>query len=161
MEARVRKNPVDRPVGCFKYCHVCCTERRGRLDRGVADIRTNQQRGSQLCALHLANALAGQPRSVLPASGKPATALGNHLLTPSSNLHYRRIAIALRKQRPYLITGWLWYLGMLVPVIGVVQVGWQGRADRYTYLPQIGLYMAVTWAVADMTSLWRHQPYKF
>jgi protein O-mannosyl-transferase len=67
------------------------------------------------------------------------------------------IAIALRKQRPYLITGWLWYLGMLVPVIGLVQVGWQGRADRYTYLPQIGLYIAVTWAVADLTTSWRHQ----
>jgi protein O-mannosyl-transferase len=67
------------------------------------------------------------------------------------------IAITLRKRRPYLITGWLWYLGMLVPVIGLVQVGWQGRADRYTYLPQIGLYMAVTWAVADLTALWRHQ----
>lgn len=67
------------------------------------------------------------------------------------------LAIALRKQRPYLITGWLWYLGMLVPVIGFVQVGWQGRADRYTYLPQIGLYIAVTWAVADLTALRRHQ----
>jgi tetratricopeptide (TPR) repeat protein len=67
------------------------------------------------------------------------------------------LAIALRKQRPYLITGWLWYLGMLVPVIGFVQVGWQGRADRYTYLPQVGLYIAVTWAVADLTALRRHQ----
>jgi hypothetical protein len=67
------------------------------------------------------------------------------------------IAITLRKRRPYLITGWLWYLGMLVPVIGLVQVGWQGRADRYTYLPQIGLYIAVTWSVADLTALWRHQ----
>jgi protein O-mannosyl-transferase len=67
------------------------------------------------------------------------------------------IAITLRKRRPYLITGWLWYLGMLVPVIGLVQVGWQGRADRYTYLPQIGLYMAVTWAVVDLTASWRHQ----
>jgi len=67
------------------------------------------------------------------------------------------VAIALRKQRPYLITGWLWYLGMLVPVIGLVQVGWQGRADRYTYLPQIGLYIAVTWAVADLTALWRRK----
>ena len=66
-------------------------------------------------------------------------------------------AIALRKQRPYLITGWLWYLGMLVPVIGLVQVGWQGRADRYTYLPQIGLYIAATWGVADLTALYRHQ----
>ncbi len=67
------------------------------------------------------------------------------------------IAITLRKRRPYLITGWLWYLGMLVPVIGLVQVGWQGRADRYTYLPQIGLYIAVTWAGADLTALWQHQ----
>ncbi len=67
------------------------------------------------------------------------------------------VAIALRKRRPYLITGWLWYLGMLVPVIGLVQVGWQGRADRYTYLPQIGLYIAATWGVADLTAFYRHQ----
>jgi protein O-mannosyl-transferase len=67
------------------------------------------------------------------------------------------VAITLRKQRPYLITGWLWYLGMLVPVIGLVQVGWQGRADRYTYLPQIGLYIALTWVVADLTRLGRHR----
>ncbi|HEY2567737.1 MAG TPA: tetratricopeptide repeat protein [Candidatus Udaeobacter sp.] len=67
------------------------------------------------------------------------------------------VAIVLRKQRPYLVTGWLWYLGMLVPVIGLVQVGWQGHADRYTYLPQIGLYIAITWAVADMTRLWRYR----
>ena len=67
------------------------------------------------------------------------------------------VAIALRRQRPYLVTGWLWYLGMLVPVIGLVQVGWQGRADRYTYLPQIGLYIAGIWAAADLTALWRYQ----
>lgn len=66
-------------------------------------------------------------------------------------------AFLLRKTAPYLVTGWLWYLGMLVPVIGLVQVGWQGHADRYTYLPQIGLYIAVTWAVSDLTRLWRFQ----
>jgi tetratricopeptide (TPR) repeat protein len=66
-------------------------------------------------------------------------------------------AFALRNRAPYLITGWLWYLGMLVPVIGLVQVGWQGHADRYTYLPQIGLYIAVTWAVADLAVSWRFQ----
>lgn len=66
-------------------------------------------------------------------------------------------AIAVRKQRPYFLTGWFWYLGMLVPVIGLVQVGWQGRADRYTYLPQIGLYVAVAWALADLTAHWRRQ----
>ena len=66
-------------------------------------------------------------------------------------------AVVLRKLRPYFITGWLWYLGMLVPVIGLVQVGWQGRADRYTYLPQIGLYIAITWGIADVTAAWRWQ----
>src|SRR5437867_5473642 len=66
-------------------------------------------------------------------------------------------AFVLRKKRPYLVTGWLWYLGMLVPVIGLVQVGWQGHADRYTYLPQIGLYIAITWGIADVTAAWRWQ----
>src|SRR4030095_6027287 len=66
-------------------------------------------------------------------------------------------AFVLRKRAPYFVTGWLWYLGMLVPVIGLVQVGWQGHADRYTYLPQIGLYIAVTWAVTDLTRSWRFQ----
>jgi tetratricopeptide (TPR) repeat protein len=67
------------------------------------------------------------------------------------------LAVVLRKKQPYLITGWLWYLGMLVPVIGIVQVGWQARADRYTYLPQIGLYIMITWAAADLTAAWRRQ----
>ncbi|HEX3619810.1 MAG TPA: tetratricopeptide repeat protein [Candidatus Udaeobacter sp.] len=64
-------------------------------------------------------------------------------------------AAVLRKKAPYFIMGWFWYLGMLVPVIGLVQVGWQGHADRYTYLPQIGLYIAGTWAFADLTASWR------
>jgi protein O-mannosyl-transferase len=66
-------------------------------------------------------------------------------------------AIILRKKAPYFITGWFWYLGMLVPVIGLVQVGWQGHADRYTYLPQIGLYIAGTWPVADLSLSWRRR----
>jgi protein O-mannosyl-transferase len=63
----------------------------------------------------------------------------------------------LRRHRPYLMTGWLWYLIMLVPVIGIIQAGTQARADRYTYLPQIGLYVLLTWAVADLCAGWRHR----
>jgi len=66
-------------------------------------------------------------------------------------------AVILRKKAPYFIMGWFWYLGMLIPVIGLVQVGWQGHADRYTYLPQIGLYLAGTWAFADLTASWRRR----
>jgi Flp pilus assembly protein TadD len=54
-----------------------------------------------------------------------------------------------RRARPWLLVGWLWYLVMLAPVVGIVQVGDQAHADRYTYLPQIGLGIAVTWLSAD------------
>ena len=64
-------------------------------------------------------------------------------------------AFALRKKAPYLIVGWVWYLVLLVPVIGFVQVGGQSHADRYTYLPQIGLYLAITWGVVDLCQTWR------
>jgi protein O-mannosyl-transferase len=56
----------------------------------------------------------------------------------------------LRRRSPYLMTGWLWYLILLVPVIGLVQVGSQAHADRYAYLPQIGLCIMIAWAVADL-----------
>jgi len=66
-------------------------------------------------------------------------------------------ALILEKKRPYILTGWFWYLGMLVPVIGFVQVGEQAHADRYTYLPQIGLYLLITWAAKDLTPFWRRR----
>lgn len=64
--------------------------------------------------------------------------------------------LILRLRRPYLLAGWLWYLIMLAPVIGIVQVGAQAQADRYTYLPHIGLYLLVAWGAADLCSGWRY-----
>jgi protein O-mannosyl-transferase len=55
-----------------------------------------------------------------------------------------------RKIRPYLIVGWLWFLGTLVPVIGLVQVGWQTMADRYFYIPSIGFFIALVFGLADI-----------
>jgi len=62
-------------------------------------------------------------------------------------------AIVFRRERPYLSTGWFWYLAMLVPVIGLVQVGEQGHADRYTYLPHIGLFLLAVWLTADVLAV--------
>jgi tetratricopeptide (TPR) repeat protein len=64
-------------------------------------------------------------------------------------------AIRQRTCYPYLLVGWLWYLGTLVPVIGLVQVGSQSMADRYTYVPLIGVFLALVWWTADLTSGWR------
>lgn len=61
---------------------------------------------------------------------------------------------AFRKTRPYLLVGWLWYLVMLAPVIGVFQVGAQAHADRYTYLPQIGAAILLTWMAAEWLGRW-------
>jgi protein O-mannosyl-transferase len=60
-----------------------------------------------------------------------------------------------RRSQPYLAVGWFWFLGMLVPVIGLVQVGLQQMADRYTYLPLIGLFVMLAWGVPDLLGRWR------
>jgi tetratricopeptide (TPR) repeat protein len=64
------------------------------------------------------------------------------------------VAFLLRKDRPYFIVGWLWFLVMVFPVIGLVQINRQGHADRYTYLPHIGLYLAATWGIAELSVAW-------
>jgi tetratricopeptide (TPR) repeat protein len=60
----------------------------------------------------------------------------------------------LRRTAPHLAVGWLWYLASLVPVIGLVQVGAQAMADRYAYIPAIGLFVAIVWGVADVAGRW-------
>ncbi len=58
--------------------------------------------------------------------------------------------VVLAQRRPYLAMGWLWFCGTLVPVIGLVQVGIQSMADRYTYVPLIGLFIALVWGIAEL-----------
>jgi|ERR1044071_187554 tetratricopeptide (TPR) repeat protein len=63
------------------------------------------------------------------------------------------VVVVLRKEKPWLLTGWLWFVGMLVPVIGLIQVGVQSIADRYTYLPSIGLFIIVVWSACDLLAM--------
>jgi hypothetical protein len=60
------------------------------------------------------------------------------------------VGIALRNRMPYFLVGWFWFLGTLVPVLGLVQVGSQSMADRYTYIPFIGLFIALAWGFPDL-----------
>jgi Flp pilus assembly protein TadD len=60
------------------------------------------------------------------------------------------VAVLAARQRPYLAVGWLWYLGTLVPVIGLVQAGVQSMADRFTYVPLIGIFIIVAWGAWDL-----------
>jgi hypothetical protein len=61
------------------------------------------------------------------------------------------------RRYPYLLVGWLWYIGTLVPVIGLVQVGAQALADRYTYVPLIGLFIMIAWGVPEIVPQWPHR----
>jgi tetratricopeptide (TPR) repeat protein len=81
-----------------------------------------------------------------PREGRPVWQLGLAVLflISVSGLVWKQ-----RRARPYLVTGWLWYLGTLVPVIGLVQVGDQAMADRYVYLPLIGIFVMIVWGAAD------------
>jgi protein O-mannosyl-transferase len=88
------------------------------------------------------------PGASLPAWKGIAALLILTLITLGVLVRWRR--------EPYLPVGWFWYLGMLVPVIGLVQVGEQAMADRYTYLPQIGLCMALAWGAAYWTKSWSY-----
>ena len=65
------------------------------------------------------------------------------------------LAFHRARTSPYLAVGWLWYLGTLVPVIGIVQAGEQSMADRYTYVPLIGIFIALSWGLGELANLSR------
>lgn len=85
----------------------------------------------------------------LPERIPAASVLGALCLLAALSL----VALRLARSRPYLIVGWLWYLGTLVPVIGLVQVGGQAMADRYTYLPLVGIFIIAGWGARDLLRL--------
>ena len=67
------------------------------------------------------------------------------------------IVMVLRRGHPYALTGWMWFLGTLVPVIGLVQVGGQSMADRYSYVPSIGIFLMLVWEAHSLSRGWRYQ----
>jgi protein O-mannosyl-transferase len=93
-----------------------------------------------------ANLAAFYPLSKTPPPGWEVWAAAGLLVTITA------IVFRARRKCPYLLVGWLWFLGTLVPTIGLVQVGGQALADRYTYLPQIGLALALAWGAARLSA---------
>lgn len=75
--------------------------------------------------------------------------LGLVLLALVLVVAFGAVAVLLARQKPYLFTGWFWFFGMLLPVIGLLQVGAAAVADRYAYLPMLGLFVAGVWGVQD------------
>ncbi|MGA1826320.1 MAG: tetratricopeptide repeat protein [bacterium] len=126
-----------------------------------------QKRGGAVCTLNtysikmrVANALLSYARYLgkmffpyklaffypYPARFHAMQVAGVFLLLVSLSLY----AIMTMRKHPYFTVGWLWYIGTLVPVIGLVQVGEQAMADRYTYVPLIGIFIALAWGVPEL-----------
>lgn len=134
--------------------------------------------GASLYLTYLARKAAGSvmPLSEMPVSSRIATVADGYLtyvvktfwptdlglLYPIHHVPAGKVALAvimlaaitlacirLAKTRPFFLVGWLWFLGMLVPVVGILQTGLQATADRYMYLPLVGLSVAVVWLVAN------------
>lgn len=83
----------------------------------------------------------------LPEGGR---AIWQVLLATIALIAITFVAWRIRRRAPYVLVGWLWYVGILVPAIGIVQVGFAAMADRYMYLPMMGILIAVVWAGADL-----------
>lgn len=65
------------------------------------------------------------------------------------------VVIRLRKRSPYMVTGWVWYIVTLLPVIGLIQIGYHSLADRYTYVPLIGIFVMVSWGIPQLLEGWK------
>lgn len=91
------------------------------------------------------------PSHLSPIYPHPGDSLAGWQVGTSALVLLAVTAVALKfRARRYLLTGWLWFLGTLVPVIGLVQVGDQAMADRYAYIPLVGIFIMIAWRIADL-----------
>ena len=91
------------------------------------------------------------PSHLSPIYPHPGDSLAGWQVGTSALVLLAMTAVALKfRARRYLLTGWLWFLGTLVPVIGLVQVGDQAMADRYAYIPLVGIFIMIAWRIADL-----------
>lgn len=138
-------------LSALSSCVTLVVQSRGEAVHSLQLTSLSFRIGNALVSYlrYLGKALWPQDLSVLyplPKSIPPLQSVGSALLLLAVTCG---VAIASRRRR-YLAVGWLWFLGTLVPVIGLVQVGLQSGADRYTYLPLVGIFIMAAWGVADL-----------
>jgi Flp pilus assembly protein TadD len=148
------KLPLFALVAASCVVTVVAQSRGGALASRVAiPLAVRLENASLSCVLYLAKtAWPAGLSAVVPHPGLAPDGISGWAVAGSALLLGVTSAVAVRqwRRRPWITVGWLWYVVTLFPVIGIVQVGTQGMADRYTYVPMIGILLAVTWSVAEL-----------
>jgi tetratricopeptide (TPR) repeat protein len=136
-------------AGCC--CLTVLAQRQGQTIVSAAALPLSRRIAHAILAYAHYLAAMFAPRNLAVAYAYSPSTPGAEILGAATMLGVvSLVVVAWARRRPYLLVGWFWYLGTLVPVIGLVQVGDQAWADRYTYLPLIGLFVALAWGVADL-----------
>ena len=127
----------------------------------------NDAQGAYPLAVRISNAVVAYARYVgvsiwpvhlSPTYPHPGNTLAVWQVVASATFLLLVSALAVILRKKYLLVGWLWFLGILVPMIGIVQVGDQAMADRYAYIPFIGLFWIGSWVIAETAEKWRISP---
>ena len=144
-----RKNPAAGGGGGDRADHLAFRQPGHRRQRPLASSpRHRPFRLSRLSGKHL---LARQPGNAL--SGQSPVGRLAHPFAAFVLAGITIAALYLARRQPAIIVGWLWFLGTMFPVSGIVQTGPQALADRYTYVPHLGLAVAIVWGISD-SALW-------
>ena len=124
---------------------------------GAFPLRTRLANAAVSCAAYLGKTVWPVSLAVFyphPGNALPAWQVAGAVLLLGG---LTALSIALLRRAPYLAVGWFWYLGTLVPVLGLVPVGAHAMADRYTYVPLVGLFVAIAWGIDDLAAGLRHR----
>jgi Flp pilus assembly protein TadD len=128
------------------------TQRHGTAVRSLEELSLHARLGNAVVSyvIYLKMLLWPYPLAVFYPHPEEAIALWQVAGSAVILVLLTILAFVLRRRAPYLLVGWLWYIITLGPVSGVLQAGWQGRADRFLYVPSIGLFMLAVWGLADL-----------
>jgi len=154
---------VREKVPLFTLVAASCTmtifaQQQGNAIRSLADSPLSARIGNALLAYlgYLGKTFWPHDLAVLypfPAETAPWKSVTAGIVLAAITL----LVILYRKRHPFLFVGWFWYLCTLVPVIGIVRVGQQAMADRYTYLPLVGIFIALVFGADKIASGWKYQ----
>jgi len=133
-------------------------QRTGMAMRSFNDYSMYARLGNVIVSYARYVGQAFWPFRLSPSYGHPGDSIPVwHVVAAGLFLILVTATVLLRK-KPYLVVGWLWFLGTMFPTIGLVQVGDQAMANRYAYIPFIGLFWMATWAISEAAEGWRISP---